>query len=86
MYSNNPFLSILPSIDLHGYVKDMIFVPVDEFINDNIKLNNKKLLVIHGKGEGILREELYLRFRNDKRISRMYISSDNDGCTIIELK
>lgn len=86
MNNNNPFLNILPSIDLHGYVKDMIYVPVDEFINDSIKLNHKKILIIHGKGEGILKEELYLRFKNDKRINKMYISSDNDGCTIIELK
>lgn len=86
MYKGSPFLNILPSLDLHGYTREMIYVPVNEFINDSIKLNHQKILIIHGKGEGILKEELYLRFKNDKRISRMYISYENEGCSIIELK
>ena len=37
MYKGSPFLNILPSLDLHGYTREMIYVPVDEFINDNLK-------------------------------------------------
>lgn len=86
MYKDSPFLNILPSLDLHGYTREMIYVPVDEFINDNLKLNHKKILIVHGKGEGVLKQELHLRFKNDKRILKMYISNENEGCTIIELK
>lgn len=82
----NPFLNILPSIDLHGYTREMIYVPVSEFINDNIKLHNYKILIVHGKGEGILKKEIMASFKKDKRIEKIYISPDNEGCTIIELK
>ena len=60
MYKGSPFLNILPSLDLHGYTREMIYVPVDEFINDNLKLNHKKILIVHGKGEGVLKQELHL--------------------------
>ena len=38
----NPFLDLLPNIDVHGYSRDMIRYVLDSFINDNIKLKNNK--------------------------------------------
>ena len=55
---SDPFINILPSIDLHGYSRDLIYTPVNDFINDNLKLGKKKIVVVHGIGEGILKEEL----------------------------
>ena len=81
----DPFLNILPTIDLHGINRDMVKYIVDDFIKDNIKLNNKKIIVIHGIGEGILKDELHLLLRRDKRIKRFYLDSFNIGETIIEL-
>lgn len=85
MNKGNPFLNILPSLDLHGYTREMIFVPINDFINDNIKLGKDKVLIIHGKGSGTLKEEVRLKFSKDKRIKRLYVLMDNEGCTIIEL-
>ena len=85
MNKGSPFLNILPSIDLHGYPREMIYVLVDDFINENIKLGKKKILVIHGKGTGVLKEEVRNRFIKDKRVKNLYISMENEGCTIIEL-
>ena len=82
----NPFLNILPSIDLHGLNRDMVNYILNDFINDNIKLNNKKIVVIHGKGQGILLNEIHTLLKNDKRINRFYLDGFNTGCTIIELK
>ena len=82
---SDPFINILPSIDLHGYSRDLIFTPVNDFINDNLKLGKKKIVVIHGIGEGILKEELRLLFKKDKRVKTMYTPASNIGCTIIEL-
>jgi len=82
----NPFLDILPNIDVHGYNRDMMFYTLDVFIKDNIKLNNKKIVVIHGKGEGILKEEIHRLLSKDKRINKYYLDVFNNGCTIIELK
>ena len=82
---SDPFISILPSIDLHGYSRDLIYTPVNDFINDNLKLGKKKIVVVHGIGEGILKEELRLLFKKDKRVKAMYTPASNIGCTIIEL-
>ncbi len=81
----DPFLNILPIIDLHGINRDMVKYIVDDFINDNIKLHNKKIIVIHGKGQGILKDELHLLLRKDKRVKKYYLDSFNIGETIIEL-
>ena len=45
---SDPFINILPSIDLHGYSRDLIYTPVNDFINDNLKLGKKKIVVVHG--------------------------------------
>lgn len=85
MHKGSPFLNILPSIDVHGFTRETVYVPVSDFINDNIKLRNKKIVIIHGIGYGILRDEINKRFKRDKRVKKLYLSIDNDGCTIIEL-
>ena len=85
MNKGSPFLNILPSIDVHGFTRETVYVPVSDFINDNIKLRNKKIVIIHGIGYGILRDEINRRFKRDKRVKKLYLSIDNAGCTIIEL-
>lgn len=85
MHKGSPFLNILPSIDVHGFTRETVYVPVSDFINDNIKLRNKKIVIIHGIGYGILRDEINRRFKKDKRVKKLYLSIDNAGCTIIEL-
>ena len=85
MHKGSPFLNILPSIDVHGFTRETVYVPVSDFINDNIKLRNKNIVIIHGIGYGILRDEINRRFKRDKRVKKLYLSIDNAGCTIIEL-
>lgn len=85
MHRGSPFLNILPSIDVHGFTRETVYVPVSDFINDNIKLRNKKIVIIHGIGCGILRDEINRCFKKDKRVKKLYLSIDNAGCTIIEL-
>lgn len=81
----NPFLDILPKIDVHGYNRDMIKCTLNEFISDNIKLGNKKIVIIHGRGEGILKSEIHSLLKRDKRVNRYYVDGFNIGCTVIEL-
>ena len=85
MHKGSPFLNILPSIDVHGFTRETVYVPVSDFINDNIKLRNKKIVIVHGIGYGILRDEINRGFKRDKRVKKLYLSIDNAGCTIIEL-
>ena len=82
----NPFFNILPKIDVHGYTRDMMKCVIDTFLNDNIKLGNKKIIIIHGKGEGILKKEIHELLKKDKRVNKFYIDNLNIGETIIELK
>ena len=82
---NDPFLNILPTLDVHGYSADMVIVPVDEFINDNIKLGKDKIVIIHGKGLGVLKQKINTHFKRDKRVKRIYVYGSNLALTIIEL-
>lgn len=81
----SPFLNILPSLDVHGYTSDTVIYPVSDFINDNIKLRNKKIIIIHGIGQKILSNTIKNKFINDKRVKKLYVSPENIGCTILEL-
>ena len=74
-----------PKLDLHGETKDFLPVLVNEFIKDNQKLRNKYLVVIHGHNSDILRRELQVFLKKDKRVKKYYIDPFNIGQTIIEL-
>lgn len=82
---NNVFLDILPSIDLHGYPEDMIEVLISDFILENIRLKKYKIVIIHGKGFGILKNKTHELLRKDKRVSNYRLDSFNTGCTVVEL-
>lgn len=82
---SSPFLNILPSLDVHGHTRETVIYPVSDFINDNIKLKNNKILIIHGIGNKVLSNQIKLSFLKDKRVKKLYISDENDGCTILEL-
>ena len=77
---------IYPSIDLHGEYAFSAEVLTKEFIDDNIKLHNSKLCIIHGIGKGILKEAVHKVLKKDKRIERFYIDFMNPGCTIVEIR
>ena len=74
-----------PSIDLHGEDKINALIKVNEFINDSIKLKQKYIILIHGKGEGILKKAIHEYLKNDKRIED-YKLDINIGQTIVSLK
>ncbi len=74
-----------PSLDLHGETTAFLPVLVDSFINDNLKLRNKYIVVIHGHNSDILRRELQVYLKKDKRVKKYYIDPFNIGQTVIEL-
>ena len=67
----DPFIDFLPSIDLHGYDRVSARIKTDEFISDSIKLKRKKVVIIHGKGTGIVKEEVYKYLKNNKNILKI---------------
>ena len=86
MENYNPFFNILPSIDLHGFYRDMVKAVLYEFIDDNYKLGNKKIIVIHGKGTGVIKNEVHRLLNINKKVNTYYLDAFNIGETIIELK
>ena len=79
------FLKNLPSIDLHGYDRESARVATNDFINDNIRLNNIKILIIHGKGKGVIKTEVHNVLKYRKEVLSFYTYNNNNGCTIVHL-
>jgi dsDNA-specific endonuclease/ATPase MutS2 len=77
---------IYPVIDLHGEYSFSAEVLVKEFIDDNINLKKRKLVIIHGIGKGILKDTVHKVLKSDKRIERFYIDFMNPGSTIVEIR
>ena len=77
---------IYPTIDLHGEYSFSAEVLTKEFINDNIKLKNKKLCIIHGIGKGIVKNTVHDVLKKDSRINSFKVDILNPGCTIVEIK
>lgn len=86
MIDNYMLYKNLPTIDLHGEDRIGAIVKTKEFINDNLKLKNKLIIVIHGIGKGILKEEIHKYLKTDKNVLNYKIDIFNKGATIIELK
>lgn len=80
------FLDSFPSIDLHGLDRDSARVKVNEFINDNIILKNDIIVIIHGIGNGILKEEVHRVLKNSKSVLDYKIFYNNIGTTIVKIK
>ena len=57
-----------PKLDLHGEVVAMVEVLVNEFINDNKKMKNEYIIIIHGKSTNILTEEVSKVLKKNKDV------------------
>ena len=80
------FLKDLPNIDLHGYDIESARVATEDFINENICLKNDKILIIHGKGKGLVRKSVHETLSKRKEVIKYYTDNLNNGCTIVHLR
>ncbi len=80
------FINDLPTLDLHGETRDSARVLVKEFIEDNYLLRNKKVLIIHGVGKGIVKDETYKVLKQNKRVLEYHVNRYNMGCTLVYIK
>lgn len=83
---NDPFLVSFPYIDIHGYDREYAVIKVKEFINDCYKLGKYNLIIIHGKGKFILKNEVNNYLKNENLVIEFKIHNFNDGITIVKLK
>ncbi len=85
MISNYILYKNLPTLDLHGEDRFSAIILTDEFINDNLKLGNNLIIIVHGIGEGILKKEIHKYLKTKKEVIDYKIDMYNKGATIVEL-
>ncbi|MGI6330098.1 MAG: Smr/MutS family protein [Bacilli bacterium] len=79
------FIKNLPTIDLHGYDRLTARILLMDFIKDCYKLKEKRIVIIHGKGTFVLKEEITKVLKKNKYIKDFKSQVFNAGCTIAEL-
>ena len=79
------FYKNLDYIDLHGYDRDMARVLTNDFINDSLTLKKEKIIIIHGIGNGIVRNSVHETLSKNKNVKKYCIANNNAGITIVEL-
>ncbi len=82
----DPFLYNLPHLDLHGYDRTGARAMVKIFIDENIRIDNKKIVIVHGKGSGVLKTSVHEYLKSDKRVISYKTNNYNDGETIVDLR
>ena len=74
-----------PKIDLHGEFTTTVYTVVHSFLLDNIKLKNRYVILIHGKGTGRLKDEVHRILKMEKFVKSYRLDVFNLGQTIVEL-
>ena len=75
-----------PKIDVHGETTDTVVFVINDFINDNYKMKEKYVVVIHGKGTGVLRKKVHEILKENKLVDEYELDVMNLGQTIIKLR
>lgn len=81
-----PLYSQVPSIDLHGYDRDYARILINEFIDDQYKLKQENIIIVHGNGSGILKRMTQDVLKRNKYVKEYKIDNFNSGMTIVTLK
>ena len=76
-------------IDLHGMTVVEAMPLVENFLQDSYKVYERRVWVIHGKGEGILREEVR-KHLNNHTLVESFATADQahgeEGATQVNIK
>ena len=79
------FLERYPKIDLHGLDRDSAKMYTDDFVMENVTLGNETIILIHGRGEGIVRKACHEALMVNKRVLSYKVDNFNPGVTIVKL-
>lgn len=86
---NEKMANFTSSLDLRGKRVELVLPLVEEFIDQAIMLNQRDVRIVHGKGDGILREAVRSHLRRYKEVARMedeHADRGGAGATIVTLK
>ena len=75
-----------PHLDLHGEIEAMVEALIIEFMNDNVKMHNEIVVIVHGKSTGILTKKTHEVLKNNKNVLEFKLDNWNLGQTIVKLK
>ena len=79
------FTDSLPKIDLHGLDRDTARVYVNDFIKDNLKLKNEIFIIVHGIGNGILKQEVHKTLSKNKYVVEYKTLYNTNGSTLVRI-
>lgn len=71
---------------MHGMDQEYGLIALREFIQDNLKMKNREIIIIHGIGKGILRKMVLDELRRNKYVEDYYLDFFNPGSTKAKLK
>lgn len=80
------FIDSLPKLDLHGFDRETARVAINDFINDNLKMNNEVVVIVHGIGSGIIRNTTVNTLKVNKNVLDFKSPYNNRGCMLVQLK
>ena len=75
-----------PSLDLHGIDREITAILVKEFISDHYKMGINTVIIIHGKGTGVLKKTVHEVLKKDPLVDKFYLDFFNDGSTVVKIK
>ncbi len=81
--------SVTPSINVRGSNLDDAVMDVDKYLDDAYIAGLKEVTIIHGRGEGVLREGIHSMLKGHKHVAKFRKGAYNeggDGVTVVELK
>ena len=84
--SETMFITNLPYLDLHGYDRDSARVAILDFIRINKGLKQEEFVIIHGVGEGIIKNITHKILKENKDVLEYAICYNNPGSTVVRLK
>jgi len=80
------FIDSFPKLDLHGYDRQTAAIAINDFINDNKKMKNDTLVIVHGIGSGIVKTATHETLKKNKSVIDYKTSYYNNGCTLVRIK
>lgn len=75
-----------PSLDLHGLDREITAILVKEFISDHYKMGTNTVIIIHGKGTGVLKKTVHEVLKKNPLVDKFYLDFFNDGSTVVKIK
>lgn len=80
------FSSKSPTLNLHGETRDTCVFPIQDFINDNVKLGIEYIGIIHGRSSNILKNKVHEVLKSNQYVDSYKVDIFNPGVTIVKLK